>query len=104
MGDSSAAALRRHASYVVYEKATGRIVQLLRAELMEGASMPQQTEIEREAVISSSRASDMSEASLGVLAVSPSKIKRRAKYAVDLKTRTLRKVKTRDPRRRARGR
>jgi hypothetical protein len=99
--DSSAtpSALRRHGSYVVYEKAAGRIVHLLHVELMEGASVPQSTDIEREAVISGSRTSGISEASLGVLAISPSDIKRGAKYAVDLKTGKLHELKTEKPRR-----
>jgi hypothetical protein len=104
MRDSSATAPRRHASYVVYEKATGRVAHLFDVELMEGASAPDKTEIEREALICASRASGTKEASLGLLAISPSDIKPRTKYAVDLKTRKLRKAKTAKPRRRTRGR
>jgi len=86
-------AVRRHASYVVYEKATGTVIHLFHVELMEGASAPEQTFIERDAVVSASRVSGKSEASLGVLAISPSDIKPGAKYVVDLKTRTLLEMK-----------
>jgi hypothetical protein len=101
MRDSYATAPQRYASYVVYEKATGRVAHLFHVELMEGASAPPQTKIERDALISASRASHTKEASLGLLAISPSDIKPRTKYAVDLKTLTLRKVKTGEPRSRA---
>jgi hypothetical protein len=101
MRDSYATAPQRYPSYVVYEKATRRVAHLFHVELMEGASAPRQNKIERDALISASRAGHTKEASLGVLAISPWDIKPRAKYAVDLKTGTLRKVKTGERRGRA---
>jgi hypothetical protein len=91
MPDSSATprAARRHGSYAVYHKTTGDVVYVLHVELMEGASAPPQTDIERQAVISASQASSTDEASLAVLAINPADVKPGAMYAVHLKTRKL---------------
>jgi len=62
---------------------------VMHVEQMEGASMPPRNEIEREALVSASRARATKEDGLHVLAVSPDDIKPGTKYTVDLKTRTL---------------
>ena len=75
-----------HATYLVYQKATGEAHDVFHVDLMDGASPPPASELEREAILTASRAGGVDEASLGAITIEPGEFKPGARYSVDLET------------------
>lgn len=86
--------VKRHGSFAVYGSETGKVICWFHIDLLPGAPVPSQAEIEREALTSGSRASGLQESSLRLLSINAADVERGKAYAVDLETGTLRKIAT----------
>jgi hypothetical protein len=87
----------KHA-YVVYESGTGRIVHTVYVDVLKGAEVPSEAEIEKQVMISASHVTGIAEEILSLLSVDPERLKPGMIFEVDPKTRDLCEKKASAPR------
>lgn len=85
-------------AYVVYETETGRVAHTVYVEVLKGAEVPSETEIEKQVLISAAHATGIARETLGQLLVDPQRLKPGMLFTVDPTTRELIATKASSPR------
>jgi hypothetical protein len=84
-------------TYLVYETRTGRIAHTVYVDIMKGAQMPSETEIEKEVMTSATHVTGIAKETLSLLSIGTDRMKPGVLYEIDPKTRNL-IMKERPPR------
>jgi hypothetical protein len=85
-------------AYLVYDAGTGRIAHTVYVDVLKGAEVPSDAEIEKQVLISAAHATGIAQETLRHLAVDPERLKRGMTYEVDPKTGNLREKRASSPR------
>ena len=84
-------------TYLVYETSTGKVAHTVHVEVMRGARIPSETDIEKQVMLSASHVTGIAEKTLGFLMVDQGRLKPGMVYKVNAKTRELIEEKASSP-------